>query len=284
MTFRSFIPSRQALRPRTRSGLGAAWFGLVLAAAALPVAAAAQATRSAEDVAQTLANPAASVTAVANQIRIQPGAGDGRTNAQFRLQPVVPFALPDGWALLTRSILPVSLSRHPEDAFGLGDTSLNAYFVPPPRGAWFLGFGPSVSLPTTTQRSLGTRNYAAGPSAIVARQGNPVTVGFLATHLWTFASPEASPMRTTTSTVQPFVAYNLGRGRTATVNSEIVYNWEMPSGRQWTVPITAGVTQVVPLGDRFLQLGGAVTHYAVPQAGGGGNWEFRLNAIFVLPN
>jgi hypothetical protein len=285
MALGSIGPTRRPLllSGNSRAGCHAAWFRAVLAAAAFSSTAAAQATGSAEEVAQTLANPAARVTALTGQLRIQPGAGDGRTNSQLRLQPVIPVGLPNGWALLTRTILPVQLNQHPQDAFGLGDTSFNAYVIPPPSGAWFFGVGPSVSLPTTTQRSLGSRNYAAGPSAIVARQGNPITVGFLGTQLWTVAAPDASPLRTTTSTFQPFAAYNLGQGRVATVNTELTYNWELPAGRQWTVPVSAGLTQVLPFGDNFLQLGGAVTHYAVPQQGGGGGWEFRLNATLVLP-
>jgi hypothetical protein len=260
-------------------------FGISVLATASPTMAAAESgKRTEEEVAQTLANPAATVTALTSQLRIQPGAGDGRTNGLLRLQPVVPVELPNGWAMLTRSILPIYLNQQPEDAFGLGETSLNAYFIPPPSGAWFFGFGPSVSLPTGTQRTLGSRNYAAGPSAIVARQGDPITAGFLATQLWTFAAPEESPLRTTTSTFQPFLAYNLGQGRTATVNTELTYNWELPSGRQWTVPVSAGLTQVLPFQNNFLQLGGAVTYYAVPQLNGGGSWEFRLNVTFVLLN
>ncbi len=131
---------------------------ILVSVACLGAPAVARGQSSVEAVAQTLANPAASVTALNGQVRLQPGAGDGRTNAQLRLQPVVPFALPGGWALLTRTILPVSLNQAPEDTFGLGDTSFNADFVAPPRGPWFIGFGPSVSLPTTTQRSLGSRH------------------------------------------------------------------------------------------------------------------------------
>lgn len=256
--------------------------GLLVLAACIGMPSAARGQNSAEEVAQTLANPAARVSALGGQIRLQPSAGDGRTNAQLRLQPVVPFALPDGWALLTRTILPISLNQWPENAFGLGDTSFNAYFVPPPRGPWFLAFGPSISLPTTTHRSLGSRNYAAGPTAIVARQGDPVTTGFLATQLWTVAMPEASPLRTTITTVQPFLAYNLGGGRTAALNSEITYNWELPAGRQWSVPISLGLTQVISLGDRFLQFGGGVTYHTMPR-GDAGNWEFRINLTLVLP-
>lgn len=243
----------------------------------------AQDASSAEEVAQRLANPAAQVTALTNQVRLQPGAGDGNLNAQLRLQPVIPVSLPNSWALLTRTIVPISSNGYRETAFGLGDISLNGYFVPPPMGNWFIGIGPSVSLPATTHRTLGSRNYAAGPSAIVSRQGDPLTVGFLATHLWTFAQPEGAT-RTTTSTFQPFVAYNLGQGRTATLNTEIVYNWEAPAGRQWVMPVSAGLSQVLPIGEnRFVQLGGALTHYVAPQPGAG-VWEVRLNATFVLPN
>ena len=255
-----------------------------LAAAFAPSLALAQATATAEEVAQQLANPAAQVTALTNQLRLQSGAGDGNLNGQLRLQPVIPVGLPNGWALLTRSIVPVIANDHPETAFGLGDISLNGYFVPPPSGDWFLAFGPSMSLPATTRRSLGSRNYAAGPSAIVARQGDPVTLGFLATQLWTLAQPEETT-RTTISTFQPFAAYHLGQGRTATLNTEIAYNWEAPAGRQWVIPVSLGLAQVLPLAEnRFLQLGGAITHYAMPQPGGGGGWELRLNVSFVLPN
>lgn len=116
-------------------------FGIsVLAIASATMAAAESGRRTEEEVAQTLANPAASVTALTSQLRVQPGAADGRTNGLLRLQPVVPVELPNGWAMLTRSILPIYLNQQPEDAFGLGETSLNAYFIPPPSSAWFFWF------------------------------------------------------------------------------------------------------------------------------------------------
>jgi hypothetical protein len=63
--------------------------------------------------------------------------------------------------------------------------------------------------------------------------------------------------------VQPFVAYELGHGRTAGVSSEVNYNWEFAPGRYWTVPVSLAVSQVLPIGgNRFLQLGGGVTYYA----------------------
>jgi hypothetical protein len=64
--------------------------------------------------------------------------------------------------------------------------------------------------------------------------------------------------------VQPFVAYELGRGRTAVVSSEVTYKLEAAPGRCWTVPVSLAVSQVLPIGgNRFLQLGGGVTYYAL---------------------
>ncbi|WP_372624644.1 hypothetical protein [Falsiroseomonas sp.] len=93
---------------------------------------------------------------------------------------------------------------------------------------------------------------------------------------------EVAPLRTTTTTFQPSLAYNIGGGRTAALNCEMTHNWELPAGRQWSIPVSLGITQIVALGDRFLQLGGRVTYNTMTQ-GAAGNWELRLNVTLVLP-
>ncbi|MXP65005.1 hypothetical protein E0493_16785 [Roseomonas sp. M0104] len=51
---------------------------------------------------------------------------------------------------------------------------------------------------------------------------------------------------------------------------------------QWTVPIHAGVDQLVTLGDPRKQIGAGVRHVA-EKPDGGNDWGIRPNLVFVVP-
>jgi len=233
-----------------------------------------------EEVAAELANPLAPVTTLAANVRAEMGNGpEDDTNYQLRLQPSFfkPFA--DKSPLQVRTILPRRFNSWPTSDNGLGDISIVPYYVPDITSATFVGYGGALLLPTATEDALGTGKWAAGPAAIVAKTGKPITWGGLVQHVWSFAG-DADRADLSVTTVQPFFTYLLPDGWAASITSETTYNWEASAGNEWTLPLTLGISKVVQFRDEFMNLGVAYVNY-LERPDFTTQSEIRLSATYV---
>lgn len=236
--------------------------------------------KTVEEVAAELANPLAPVTTLAAIVRAEMGNGpEDDTHYQLRLQPSVfkPFA--DKSALLVRTIVPLRFTSWPTSDNGLGDISIVPYYVPDITSATFVGYGGALLLPTATEDGLGTGKWGAGPAAIVAKTGKPITWGGLVQHVWSFAG-DADRADVSVTTVQPFFTYLLPEGWAATITSETTYNWEASAGNEWTVPFTLGTSKVMQFGSEFVNLGVAYVNY-LERPEYTTKSEVRLSATYV---
>lgn len=238
-------------------------------------------TASVEKVAKDLANPLAPITTFISQFRVELGNGpDDDTNYQLRLQPSFfkPFA--DRSAFLLRTIVPFRFNNWPTHDSGLGDITLTPYNVSDITRSTFMGFGGTFTFPTATEEPLGSGKWSAGPAFILAQVGQPITWGGLVQHIWSYAgASDRSSINVTT--VQPFLAYLLGKGWVATVTSETTYNWQADSGDKWTVPLGVQIAKVVQIGGKFFNFGLAGVYYA-ERPTHAPEWDMRFTATYVF--
>jgi hypothetical protein len=240
-----------------------------------------------EELAMELSNPVAALISVPFQFNYDRNIGSARDGNRWLLniQPVVPFDLNADWNIISRTILPV-VSQ--DNVFpgagrqsGIGDIVQSVFFSPkaPTAGGWIWGAGPVFLLPTGSDDLLTADKWGAGPTGVMLRQEGPWTAGALANHIWSFAG-NSSRADISATFVQPFLTYTTPTATTFVLNSESTYDW---NSRQWSVPINAGVTQILRLGDQLVQVGPLVRYWAVDPARGPHGWGFRINFTLLFP-
>ncbi|MBC9207446.1 transporter [Roseomonas aerophila] len=237
------------------------------------------------DLAQQLQNPIASLISVPFQNNLDFGGGPGNDGFgnTLNIQPVVPLRLNDDWTVISRSIIPIIHQERysAEHETGLGDITQSFFFsrrsdVP----GLTLGVGPAVLLPTATRPAFQSRQWGAGPTAVVVQQSGSWTMGVLANHLWGFADSADRRGRPDLNQtfMQPFVSHNFSNGFAATATLEASYDW---TGRQWTLPLAAGVSQLVNIGQTPVNLV-AQARYWFDGPSNAPEWGLRFAAVFVF--
>jgi hypothetical protein len=203
----------------------------------------------------------------------------------LNIQPVVPFTLNPKMNLIARWIMPyVSQPAYLGSSAGFSDIVASGFFSPLSSGGLVWGVGPVFSLPTTSDPTLGTGKWSAGPTFVGLKQEGPWTYGLLWNQLWSFAStsnvdrPEISQ-----GFFQPFLAYSTPTGVTYTVQSESTANWLAPNDSDtWTVPINVAVSKITKLGPFPFSVMGSAGAY-VEKPDGGPEWKLRTAFILILP-
>jgi len=199
----------------------------------------------------------------------------------MNVQPVIPISLSQDWNLISRTIVPVVVQDDligTTSQGGLGDTLQSFFFSPKSAEPFIWGAGPVFLLPTATDDSLGSERWGMGPTGVILKQTGPWTYGALANHIWSFARDD-SRNEINSTYLQPFLAYTTKTATTFTLNTESTYDWIED---QWTVPLFAGVAQLVKLGKlpAQFQLG---SQYWVEGPDSAPDWSMRFAVTFLFP-
>ena len=164
-------------------------------------------------------------------------------------------------------------------ASGVSDI-LTSFFFSPSKSGLTWGVGPVISLPSTTEPTLGTEKWSAGPTVVALKQSGPWTYGVLWNQIWSFAG-NTDRSDVNQMFVQPFLAYNTKGLWTFTIQSESTVNWEADED-QWTVPVNLSVSKLSSFGPfpASYQFGFGV--FAVhPEVGP--SWKIRSAIVLLLP-
>jgi hypothetical protein len=274
-------PTRPDPRRNPLRRLGLMTF-VVAAVMAAPVHANTQ-----EQLAMQLSNPVAALVSVPFQFNFERDIGSAREGSRtlLNVQPVVPFNLNADWNVISRTIVPVVWQ---DDIFpgagsqsGLGDIVQSVFFSPkvPTAGGLIWGVGPVFLLPTGSNDLLTTGKWGAGPTGVVIMQRGPWTIGGLANHIRSFAGDSARADVDVTF-LQPFVTYTTPTATTFSMNLESTYDWD---AGQWTVPINAGVSQVLRLGGQLVQVGAVARYWAHGPERAPHGWGLRLSLTLLFP-
>jgi hypothetical protein len=235
------------------------------------------------DLAKQLANPVSSLISVPFQSNYDCCFGPNDASRYLlNIQPVVPVSLNTDWNLIIRTILPVISMGSPAatvpSSTGLGDTTQSFFFSPSQavNGVTW-GIGPVFLWPTGND-VFGTREWGAGPTAVILKQEAGWTYGILANHIWSYAGPNGNTDVNQTF-LQPFLGYTFPDTTGIFLNSESTYDWVT---EQWTVPLNLMVSHLYNIGGQRVQLQGGIRYFAARPAGGP-DWGARVNITLLFP-
>lgn len=242
--------------------------------------------RSTDDLAKAAQNPVADMVSLPFQSNTNFGTGPYRGTAEvINIQPVIPIHLNDDWNLITRTILPLMgmprMSPTLDSTSGLGDLNPTVFLSPANPGGIIWGVGPTMSMPTATDRILGTGKWSAGPAAVALVTPGRWVIGVLVNNMWSFAGPD-DRKRVNQLTAQYFVNYNLPGGWYLTSSPIITANWVAKAGQQWTVPFGGGIGRVFKVAGQPVnaQIG---AYYNAVRPSDGARWQLRAQLSLLFP-
>jgi len=238
---------------------------------------------SAQELADKLANPVASLISVPLQNNLMYGIGPyNGSKYQINIQPVIPFKLSENLNLITRYILPVvdqqDVIAENSHEFGLSDATVTAFFAPKTKGI-ILGVGPAFLVPTATEKFLGTEKFGVGPSVLVMHQGKGLSIGFIANQIWSVAGNENRADFNQFYT-QIFLTHSYKSGASLGITSEITQNWE---GNTTLITLSPNVGAITKLGGQTMQFAVMPLIPIVGHSDIRPDWGLRAVVAFVFP-
>ena len=238
---------------------------------------------SAQELADKMANPVASLISVPLQNNLTYGIGPyNGIKYQINIQPVVPFKLSENLNLITRYILPVvdqqDVTGENTHEFGLSDATVTAFFAPKTKGIIF-GVGPAFLVPTATEKFLGTEKFGIGPSVLVMHQGKGLSIGFLANQIWSVAGANDRADFNQFYT-QLFLTHSYKSGASLGITSEITQNWQ---GNSSLITVSPNVGAITKLGNQTMQFAFMPLIPVVGHSNIRPDWGLRAVVAFIFP-
>jgi hypothetical protein len=166
-------------------------------------------------------------------------------------------------------------------AFGLGDTTYQAFFSPAEPGKLIWGVGPAFVFPTATEDRFASDKWSAGISAVALAMPGRWVVGMLVQNVWSVAG-DGNADNVNSFMVQPFANYNLDDGWYLNTSPVITADWEQGSGDRWTVPLGLGVGRLVRHGSQPVDYRLAA-YSNVEKPSFASNWSLQFTVKLLFP-
>lgn len=195
-------------------------------------------------------------------------------------QPLIPADISKDWFYISRPIIPIisqtNIGVPNETHNGLGDIIYGGYFGK--RGHSFnWGAGPALSLPVGTDKTLSSKKWQAGPTAIVNYQKENITLGFLAIQLWSFAGDSERPEQNLFF-FQPYFIVTDPRGYALGLLMDDYYNWMTD---KWFWSVNPYLQKVFKWGDQPVSVSIGPRFFSGPEnVTPDSGWRLTLSWIF----
>ena len=221
------------------------------------------------------------VVPLENVLEFNTGDWKGTRNT-FKIEPIIPISLYNKSARLTiRPIIPAVFESPGGEGqggkSGVGDINLNFFLGPSYLvNGWTWGIGPVVNLPTATDDLFGWRKWTLGPNIAIARQKSGRTFSLLLFHQWSLGG--SGPNEISITTIDPRWSRVWKNGFTIEAECDGLYDWY---AAEWTLPLRAGLGQVLFLGELPIGLTLDGLWYVARNANDP-HWGISLTLSFII--
>lgn len=227
-------------------------------------------------------NPISSLISVPVMNNMNFGGGpENKLQNTMNVMAVVPQQISENWNWIHRGIAPL-IYDSASDSFGLSDIQYQGYMSPSKPGAVIWGVGPVAQLPTATANHIGgTDKWCLGAGAVALQMKEKWVYGGLVNNIWSVGGSGNQDVNL--FFIQPFVSYNLGKGKAISSVPQITANWEASKSSQtWTVPLGAQYSMIKPIGKQQINwIIGAYGNVIKPDLGA--DWTLRFQVQFMFP-
>ncbi|TCL09234.1 hypothetical protein BXY66_1279 [Shimia isoporae] len=242
-----------------------------------------------EELAKELANPGAANATMNFKLEHRsfdgtlPGADD-QSSTTLTFQPVLPFVLGNGNNLIFRPAFSYVWDQAQPTVGGFnsvnsfGDIPFDLLYSWSDSG-WTFGAGVVGAIPTGTDAS--SDNWLLGPSALAVRTADWGVWGLFPFHNWKVAGDGPA---TSITSLQYFLFYGLGNGWLIGTGPTMTYNWNAPSGDEWTVPVQLAVSKTTGIGGRVVKLNLSAEKNVVTPDPFSEDWTYTLTVSPVVKN
>ena len=205
------------------------------------------------------------------------------TQDMLDLKPVMPLPLTSSLDLIVRTIIPLTHQASTHGYInGLGDIN-PTLFIAPSMNNWFTwGVGPTVVMPTATNKALGAGKWSIGPELVLIAMPNQWTFALLTNNIWSIAG-DANRSTVNELTFQYFITYNFPRGWYVTTQPQLTSMWFNKPGEKWTVPFGGGVGRSFQIDKQKLNFL-AQYYYNTIRPSTGAHWTIQLTLEFLFPD
>ncbi len=239
----------------------------------------------ASTLAKAAQNPLASLISLPFQNNTNFGIGPyNRVQNILNIQPVLP-ATAGKINIISRIILPVVSSPDAGSengrTSGLGDLNPTIFLAPSKASKITWGVGPTLFIPTATNKALGTGKFSMGPSFVILGMPGKFVLGALVSNAWSVAGKN-DRANVNVFTLNWFVNYNMPKGWYLSTAPVILVNWNGTDGNKWTVPFGGGVGKIFKLGKQPVN-GSLRAYYNAVTPAGGSNVQLQAQLQFMFP-
>jgi hypothetical protein len=166
---------------------------------------------------------------------------------------------------------------------GLGDILLPLPIVVP-AGHWLVGFGPSFTFPTSTQKAFGRQQWAFGPTGLFGYKTKDWVAGVFPQYYFGIGSrgDQGSKPNASYMDLEYFFFYNLPDAYQIGFNPTVTYDQKASRGNQWNVPIGLVGTKTTAIGGRPWKFQLGIEYSVLSQDDFGQRAQFKVNIIPVI--
>ena len=247
---------------------------------------------SAQELAESLANPNTPLASLTFKLQYRTYEGDlpnadDQDSKTLLFQPAFPFPLDNGDTVFFRPAIPFQFDQPVfesdeldfESEMGLGDTTFDLAYGRTTDDGHVAAAGIVSTIPTASKSELGNNRWTLGPEFLVGKLTKSYVAALFPNHQWDIAGSGEADISLTT--IQPIGVYLPGGGWNVGSAPVITFDHEED---EWTVPLNLNFGKTVIWNGRPWKLSMEVNYYVDKPDAFGPEWFIGFNIAPVVEN